>query len=46
MGGVGMRVTEDDGADDAADVLVGPHAQQDTLRPAAPFRPQICNGTQ
>lgn len=45
----GMRrvsVPEDDGADDATDVFVGPHAQQDPLRTPATFRPQICNAIQ
>lgn len=47
VGGVGrVSVPEDDGADDAADVLVGPHSEQDALRPPAPFRPQIWKVTQ
>lgn len=46
VSGVRMSVSEDDGADDAADVLVGPHAQQDTLRSAAPFGPQICKSAE
>lgn len=47
VGGVRrVRVAEDDGADDPADVLIGPHAQQDALRPSATFWSQICNQSQ
>lgn len=35
-------VPEDDRADDSPDVLLGPHAQQNSLRPATPLGPQIC----
>ena len=47
VGGVRrVRVAEDDGADDAADVLVGPHAQEDALRSSTTFWSQICNQSQ
>ncbi len=37
------RIAEDDGADDAVDVVLGPRSGQDPLRPAAAFGAQFCH---